>query len=109
MNHDATDPYKKPMNRMHTITCLARATGLSTEQVGELFDALVGLVKRTLIEGQGVFTIPGLLKLKVVHKPATADCGGSHYNTKQNAFFKAKPARNVITMMPSTALYEAVN
>lgn len=99
---------KKPMDSMQTIAWLSQATGLSAAQIGGLFDALAGLAKKNLNEGRGEFTIPGLLKLKVVLAPATEERTGIHPITKKRTVFQAKPARNVVKMVPSTGLSEAV-
>jgi nucleoid DNA-binding protein len=109
MKHDDRDTYKKRMTTRHTIACLAMATGLSTEQVGGLFDQLVGLVKKHLNEGRGAFVIPGLLKLKVVHRPATAERKGIQPITRRQNVFDAEPGRNVIKMIPSKGLRESVS
>lgn len=108
MEHDDRDTYKKPMTRTHTIACLAQATGLSTEQVGGLFDELVGLAKKHLNEGRGDFTIPGLLKLRVVHKSARAERKVIRLIAKRQNVFDAEPGRNVIKMIPSKGLRESV-
>jgi nucleoid DNA-binding protein len=108
MNQDGRDDYKKPMNRRNTVACLAKATGLSKEQIEGVFDALVGLARKNLNEGRGEFTIPGLLKLKVVRRPATEERSGIHYVTKQSAVSKAMPAHNVIIVLSSKALRESV-
>jgi nucleoid DNA-binding protein len=46
----------------------------------------------------------GLVKIKVVHKPATKARKGINPFTKQEQMFKAKPARNVIKVRPLKAL-----
>lgn len=106
-SHD-NDDYKKPMNKRRTIACLAEATGLSKEQVGGLFDALLGLARQHLNEGRGEFIIPGLLKMIVLHRPSTAHRKGIQSITRRQNVFDAEPARNVIKMVPSKGLKESV-
>ena len=43
---------------------------LSRKQVAAVFDSLGRVIKKSL-RGNGLFTLPGLLKMKVVKKPAT--------------------------------------
>ena len=87
----------KPMTKSAVVQHLAERTKLSRKQVGEVFEALTDLIKQQLgKKGPGVFTIPGLLKLKRVHKPATKPRQGIHPFTKQPTTFKAKPARNTV-------------
>ena len=49
--------------------------------------------------GPGVFTVPGLMKIKVVRKPATKARKGVNPFTKEEMMFKAKPARNVVKVL----------
>ena len=55
-----------------------------------------------------VFVIPGLLKLKVVRKPATKAKQGINPFTKEPMTIKAKPARNVVKAVPLKALKDLV-
>jgi len=47
-----------------------RKQELSKKQVGAVFDSLGASIKKSL-RSHGLFTLPGLLKMKVVKKPAT--------------------------------------
>jgi nucleoid DNA-binding protein len=92
---------KKPMNKTEIVAALCEATGLTKQQVSELFDELAGLIKKNLAEqGPGVFTIPDLLQIKVVRKPATEERKGVNPFTKQEMTAKAKPARNLFRIVP---------
>jgi nucleoid DNA-binding protein len=88
---------------------LAEKTGLGKKQVTELFDAMNELIARELgKKGPGQFVIPGLIKLKVVRKPATKAKQGVNPFTKEPMTIKAKPARNVVKAVPMKALKELV-
>jgi nucleoid DNA-binding protein len=50
--------------------------------------------------GAGVCTIPGLMKIKTIHKPATRARKGTNPFTGEEMMFKAKPARNVVKVLP---------
>ena len=70
-----------------------------------LFDSLATLVGKNLSSGgPGLFTMPGLLKIKVVRKPATPARTGINPFTKQETTFKAKPARNVVKLQALKSL-----
>ena len=56
----------------------------------------------------GVFVVPGLMKLKVIHKPAVPEREGINPFTKMQQTFKAKPARNVVKVRPLKALKDMV-
>src|SRR5262249_41860461 len=87
----------KAMTKSAVVQQLATETKLSKKQVLDVFDKLTALIKGQLgKKGPGVFTIPGLLKLKTVRKPATKAREGIHPITKQKTLFKAKPARNTV-------------
>ncbi len=56
--------------KSEVLTQISKDTGLSRKQVGGVFDSLSAVIKKSL-RGNGLFTVPGLMKLKVVKKPAT--------------------------------------
>ncbi|HWK52838.1 MAG TPA: HU family DNA-binding protein [Hyphomicrobiales bacterium] len=50
---------------------LSENTGLSKKQVGQVLDGLGDIIERHLKKrGAGEFTLPGLLKIKAVKRPA---------------------------------------
>ena len=84
---------QKSMTKTEIITALAETSQLTKQQVTSLLDGLATLIGQNLGEdGPGVFTIPGLMKLTVVHKPATEERQGVNPFTKEPMVFKAKPA-----------------
>ena len=101
---------KKQMNKSAVFQELAEEAGLTRKQVAAVFDALSNKVlKRELSKkGPGVFVLPGLLKLRLVHKPATKARKGINPFTKEETVFKAKPARNVIKAQPLKSLKDMV-
>jgi nucleoid DNA-binding protein len=54
------------------------------------------------------FTVPGLMKVSVVRKPATKARKGINPFTKEEVMFKAKPARNVVKVRPMKGLKDLV-
>ncbi len=88
---------------------LAASTDLTKKQVTNLFDDLAGLIKSDLGKrGPGVFTVPGLMKIKVVRKPATKARKGVNPFTGEEMIFKAKPARNVVKVVALKGLKNMV-
>jgi DNA-binding protein HU-beta len=81
---------------------------LSRKQVAAVFESLNGQIKKSLRSG-GLFTVPGLLKLKVVKKPATKAREGINPFTKEKMVFKAKPASKKVRALPLKALKAFVN
>ncbi len=99
----------RPLTKSVVYQELATTTGLSRKQVAEVFDALGTLVKRELgKKGPGIFTLPGLAKMRLVRKPATKARKGKNPFTGEEMLFKAKPARNVVKIQPLKALKEMV-
>ncbi|HYO55139.1 HU family DNA-binding protein [Archangium sp.] len=87
------------------LVSIAEQTGLSKKQVASVFDALSGQIQKNLgSRGSGKFVVPGLLKMKVVKKPATKARKGINPFTGQETMFKAKPARKVVKLQPLKAL-----
>lgn len=96
---------KKPMTKTEIMVSLSEATGLTRKQIAGFFDELAGLVGRNLNDqGPGAFTIPGLVKIKVVRKPATEARKGINPFTKEETIFKARPARTVVKVQSLKAL-----
>ncbi|UCC30729.1 MAG: HU family DNA-binding protein [Phycisphaerales bacterium] len=84
---------------------LADATELSKKEIAGVFDELGRLIKKDLGKrGPGIFTVPGLMKIKVVRKPATKARKGINPFTGEEMMFKAKPARNVVKVLPLKGL-----
>ena len=87
---------------------ITKDTDLSRKQVAAVFDSLNGQIKKSLRSG-GLFTVPGLLMLKVVKKPATKAREGINPFTKEKMVFKAKPASKKVRALRLKALKAFVN
>ena len=88
---------------------IAEATGLTRKDVDAVFGSLNKLIKKSLgNRGPGVFTMPGLLKMKVVKKPATKARKGVNPFTGEEMIFKAKPARKTVKVQALKGLKEMV-
>lgn len=92
---------KKPPTKSEIYANIAETTDLSKKQVGAVFDALSEEIRKALSKnGPKTFTIPGLCKIVVQHKPATKARKGVNPFTGQEQMFQAKPARNVVKVRP---------
>ena len=98
----------KSRTKSEVLGAVADKTGLSKKQVGSVVEELSNQIKKDLGKGPGIFTIPGLVKLRVVRKPATKARKGINPFTGQEMMFKAKPARNVVKASPLKALKDMV-
>ena len=100
---------KKPMSKVELLNALAEESDLTKQQVSALLDALGSLIAKNLDQqGPGAITIPGLMKIKVVRKPATEARKGINPFTKEETIFKAKPARNTVKIVPLKGLKDMV-
>ena len=69
---DSKDSKSKVLTKSAVFQEIAKTTNLSRKQVSDVFEALSTLIKSQLgKKGPGVFTLPGLFKMKRVVKPAT--------------------------------------
>jgi nucleoid DNA-binding protein len=100
---------QKPPTKTEILTHIASETGLSKKDVGAVMDSLQGLIQKNVKpRGPGLFTLPGLLKIKVVKKPATKARMGRNPATGEEMMFKAKPARKVVKVLPLKSLKEMI-
>ena len=100
---------QKPMTKTEILNALAEGTGLSKKEVAGVLDQLGELIGDNLgKKGPGVFNVPGLMKVKVIRKPATPEREGINPFTQEPTTFKAKPARNVVKILPLKGLKDKV-
>ena len=99
----------KAPSKSEVLNGIAESTGLTRKQVSSVFDELGAVIERNLgKKGPGVFVVPGLMKIRVVRKPATKARMGTNPFTGEQMMFKAKPARNVVKITPMKSLKEMV-
>ena len=89
------------------VSAVAGATDLSKKQVGAVLEALTGQMKKSL-KGVGVFTLPGVCKMRVVKKPATKAREGVNPFTGEKMMIKAKPASKKVRIRALKNLNEMV-
>jgi len=96
---------KDPYTRTALFAHLAEKTGLTKKEITSVFDELKTVIEGHIKKGSAqVFTLPGILKVKVNRKPATRARKGTNPFTGEEMMFKAKPARNVVKVQPLKAL-----
>ena len=89
------------------VTTIASSTDLSKKQVNAVFDSLHGVIKKAL-KNAGVFTMPGVCKMRVVKKPATKAREGTNPFTGEKMTIKAKPASKKVRIRALKNLNEMV-
>ncbi len=99
----------KPLTKTQLYANIAEATGLTKKDVSAVFDALSDEIQKAVSKrGPRQFTIPGLCKIVVQHKPAVRARKGINPFTGEEMMFKAKPARDVIKVRPLKGLKDMV-
>lgn len=103
----ATGPIKEKMTKSQIFTDIAESTELSRKQVASVFDELESLLGRSIGKrALGEFTIPGLMKVTTVKKPAKKARKGINPFTGEEQMFKAKPASIAVKIRPLKKLKE---
>lgn len=98
------------LSKSALLNAVVEASGeveVSRKQVKAIVDALVTLGHREL-KKNGLFTVPGFAKFRVVKKPATKARDGVNPFTKQPMTFAAKPASKSVRARPIKAIKDAL-
>ncbi|MEO0971477.1 MAG: HU family DNA-binding protein [Pseudomonadota bacterium] len=99
----------KPPTKSEILAHIAEETGMARKDVSAVFDSLQGLMKKNLgRRGPGIFSMPGLMKIKVQTKPATKARKGINPFTGEEQMFKAKPARKTVKIQALKTLKDMV-
>ena len=100
---------KQPMTKAQLISAVADESGLTRKQVADVMTALSGQIQRHVKKrGPGSFTLPGLLKIRTVRKPARRARRGINPFTGEETTFAAKPAHTVVKVLPLKGLKDMV-
>lgn len=98
---------KDKMTKSQMMSSIADSTGLTKVQVNAVMDELESLIDRSIRKrGAGEFTIPGLMKITTVKKPAKKARKGINPFTGEEQMFKAKPASIQVKVRPLKKLKE---
>ena len=89
---------KKPPTKTEIYAKIVDDTDLTRKDVAAVFESLSGQIQKNLggRGAPGMFSIPGVLKLRVVKKPARKARKGINPFTGEEMMFKAKPASKVV-------------
>lgn len=96
-----------PRTKSELLAYIAEENGLTRKQVASVFDSLNGAIEKSL-RRNGVFALPGLVKLKVTRKPATKARKGVNPFTGEAMTFKAKPASKKVKALALKNLKDMV-
>jgi len=101
---------KKAPTKSEIYANIADDTGLTKKDVAAVFDSLGGQIKKNLggRGAPGTFSVPGLMKLRVVKKPARKARKGTNPFTGEEMMFKAKPASKAVKVVALKGLKDMV-
>lgn len=95
----------KPRTKSELFSDIATKTELSRKQVAAVFEHMGDLIRKDL-KSKGIFTVPGLMKIKRITKPARPARKGvpNPFKPGEMMDVAAKPARKVVKVLPLKAL-----
>lgn len=102
---------KKPPTKTEVYASISESTGVAKKDVGMVFDALVDEIAKALSKkGSQAFTLPGLCKIVVQHKPAQPAKKGVPNPFKPGELMDvaAKPAKNIVKVRALKKLKDMV-
>ena len=98
---------KAKLTKSAILASISESTGLTKKQVGSVMSELETLIERSIKKRSiGEFTVPGLMKVTTVKKPAKKARKGINPFTKEETIFKAKPASIAVKVRPLKKLKE---
>lgn len=103
----AVTAIKTKMTKSQILASLSESTELSKKQVSAVLDELQELMERSIKpRSAGEFTLPGIMKVTTVKKPARKARKGINPFTGEATVFKAKPASIAVKVRPLKKLKE---
>jgi nucleoid DNA-binding protein len=103
----AAPALREKMTKTQIIASIAESTDLSKKQVGDVMAELETLIERSIKKrAVGEFTLPGLMKITTVKKPAVKARKGINPFTGEETMFKAKPASVAVKVRPLKKMKE---
>ncbi|KGE02582.1 HU family DNA-binding protein [Pseudohaliea rubra] len=98
---------KDKLTKTQIVGTIADNTGLSKKQVGDVMGELELLIERSIKKRSvGEFTLPGLMKITTVKKPARKARKGINPFTGEETVFQAKPASVAVKVRPLKKMKE---
>jgi nucleoid DNA-binding protein len=98
---------QQKMTKSQIVASLSDSTGLTKKEIGSVMEEMHTLMERSIKKrAVGEFTIPGILKISTVKKPAKKARKGINPFTGEETMFKAKPASIAVKIRPLKKLKE---
>ena len=86
-------PVKTKLTKSQMLELLAEDSGVAKSDIKKVWGSLERVIEASISKrGSGQFTLPGLMKVTTVRRPAIKARRGINPFTKEETWFKAKPA-----------------
>merc|ERR1712216_552124 len=95
----------KAMSKGALLKAIATEQGLKTKACSNVLNSLVAVGTKE-VKKNGVFTLPGICRIKTRTKPATKACVRVMFGKETKV--KAKPAKTVVKAFPVAALKKQI-
>merc|ERR1712054_100330 len=95
----------KAMKAMKSMKAARKSGAMKTKECSAILNSL-GDIAAKEVKKTGVFTIPGLCRIKTRVKPATKACTREIFGEMRKV--KAKPARTIVKAYPVAALKQQI-
>merc|ERR1711990_432343 len=95
----------KAMTKGALLKAIATENQLKTKACSNVLNSLVTVATKE-VKKTGVFTIPGVCRIKTRSKPATKACTKMIFGKETKV--KAKPAKTVVKAFPAAALKQQI-
>lgn len=95
------------MNKTQLLQSLIADSDITKKQAQHILETLASVATSSL-KSDGNFTIPGIVKLTLKDKPATAERQGINPFTKVSVTIPAKPASKKVKALPVAALKNSI-
>lgn len=100
---------KDPMSKSNMIKMITDVTCIGKKDVVAVLECLTQVIEKHVKSGgPGVFVLPGLLKIKIVKKPARSAREGINPFTGDKIMIKARPAYKAVKIKALKKLKEMV-
>lgn len=103
-------PVKTKLTKSQVFAVLAKDSGMAKSEVQKVWGSLERLIEASICdEGYGQFSLPGLMKVTTVRRPAIKARRGINPFTKEETWFKAKPATTGVRIRALKKMKDFVN
>ena len=103
----AAPAIREKLTKSQIVSNIAEGTGLTKKEVSAVMDEYHSLIERSIKKRSvGEFTVPGIMKITTVKKPARKARKGINPFTGEEQMFKAKPASTAVKIRPLKKLKE---